>query len=109
MPSSTSGTATRAGSTRDSRRATTSATCAAPRSPTPTAIAEFTTIYPGWYRGRTVHIHAKVHLDKQTVLTTQLFFDEAVTEQVYKRTPYSEHTGRDMFNDQDGIFDDRRW
>ena len=68
-------------------------------------IAEFTTIYPGWYRGRTVHIHAKVHLDKQTVLTTQLFFDEAVTEQVYKRTPYSTHSGRDMFNDQDGIFD----
>ncbi len=29
-------------------------------------VAEFTTIYPGWYRGRTVHIHAKVHLDKQT-------------------------------------------
>ena len=68
-------------------------------------VAEFTTIYPGWYRGRTVHIHAKVHLDKQTVLTTQLFFDEAVTAQVYKRTPYSAHSGRDMLNDQDGIFD----
>ena len=68
-------------------------------------IAEFTTIYPGWYRGRTVHIHAKVHLDKQTVLTTQLFFDEAVTERVYQRTPYSTHSGRDMLNDQDGIFD----
>ena len=66
-------------------------------------IAEFTTIYPGWYRGRTVHIHAKVHLDKQTVLTTQLFFDEAVTEQVYARTPYSpqrprhvQRPGRDL-------------
>ena len=39
------------------------------------------------------------------MLTTQLFFDEAVTEQVYTRTPYSTHSGRDMFNDQDGIFD----
>jgi protocatechuate 3,4-dioxygenase beta subunit len=68
-------------------------------------IAEFTTIYPGWYRGRTVHIHAKVHLDKATVLTTQLFFDEAVNEKVFARTPYSTHTGRDMLNDQDGIFD----
>jgi protocatechuate 3,4-dioxygenase beta subunit len=57
-------------------------------------IAQFTTIYPGWYRGRTVHIHAKVHLDKQTVLTT-----------LYHRTPYSTHSGRDPFNDQDGIFD----
>ena len=35
-------------------------------------IAEFTTVYPGWYPGRTVHIHGKVHLDKRTVLTTQL-------------------------------------
>ncbi len=68
-------------------------------------IAEFTTIYPGWYRGRTVHIHAKVHLDKRTVLTTQLFFDEAITEQVYARTPYSAHGVPDMSNDQDGIFD----
>ena len=32
-------------------------------------IVEFKTVYPGWYQGRTVHIHAKVHLDKQTVLT----------------------------------------
>ena len=35
-------------------------------------IAEFTTVYPGWYQGRTVHIHAKVHVDNSTVLTTQL-------------------------------------
>ncbi|HWM08837.1 MAG TPA: hypothetical protein VNO82_05825, partial [Solirubrobacteraceae bacterium] len=46
-------------------------------------IAEFTTIYPGWYPGRTVHIHAKVHLDSSTVLTTQLFFDDEVTSAVF--------------------------
>ena len=68
-------------------------------------IAEFTTIYPGWYQGRTVHIHAKVHLDKHTVLTTQLFFAQAVTDEVYAREPYSEHGAPDMSNDQDGIFD----
>jgi protocatechuate 3,4-dioxygenase beta subunit len=39
-------------------------------------IAEFTTIYPGSYPGRTRHIHAKVHLDRQTVLTTQLYFPD---------------------------------
>ena len=39
-------------------------------------VAEFTTIYPGWYQGRTMHIHAKVHLDNATVLTTQLYFDD---------------------------------
>ena len=70
-------------------------------------IVEFVTIYPGWYRGRTVHIHAKVHLDNATVLTSQLYFDEAVTESVYKREPYSQHTGRDTFNSNDGIYDER--
>jgi protocatechuate 3,4-dioxygenase beta subunit len=67
-------------------------------------IVEFRTVYPGWYRGRTVHIHAKVHLDKQTVLTSQLFFDESVNEAVYKRAPYSQRTGRDTFNDNDNLF-----
>ena len=41
-------------------------------------VVEFLTVYPGWYRGRTVHIHAKVHLDGSTVLTTQFFFPDDV-------------------------------
>jgi protocatechuate 3,4-dioxygenase beta subunit len=69
-------------------------------------IVEFVTVYPGWYRGRTVHIHAKVHVDNATVLTTQLYFDESVTDAVYVRSPYSGDSGRDTFNDDDGIFDD---
>jgi protocatechuate 3,4-dioxygenase beta subunit len=70
-------------------------------------IVQFKTIYPGWYTGRTVHIHAKVHLDKQTVLTTQLFFDDAMSGRVYDKKPYSGHSGRDTFNDNDTIFDKR--
>jgi protocatechuate 3,4-dioxygenase beta subunit len=66
-------------------------------------IAEFLTIYPGWYQGRTVHIHAKVHLDKQTVLTTQLFFDEQTQRAVYDSEPYS---AGDTGNESDSIFDE---
>ena len=69
-------------------------------------IAQFRTVYPGWYQGRTVHIHVKVHIDRQTVLTSQVFFDERVNEAVYKRSPYSQKTGREVFNDNDGIFDE---
>jgi protocatechuate 3,4-dioxygenase beta subunit len=69
-------------------------------------IVEFTTIYPGWYRGRTVHIHAKVHLDSSTVLTTQLFFDDDVSAAVFEREPYASNPGRDQFNDTDGLFDE---
>jgi protocatechuate 3,4-dioxygenase beta subunit len=70
-------------------------------------IVQFKTIYPGWYRGRTVHIHAKVHLDKRTVLTSQLYFDDDFTSEVFEAEPYSGRGGRDTFNDGDGIFDDR--
>lgn len=38
-------------------------------------------------------------------LTTQMYFDESTTEAVYADDPYRQHTGRDMFNDTDGIFD----
>ena len=68
-------------------------------------IAEFTTIYPGWYQGRTVHIHAKVHLDASTVLTTQLYFDDAVTDRVFAQAPYDARGEREPRNDGDGIFD----
>ena len=68
-------------------------------------VAQFTTIYPGWYRGRTVHIHLKVHIDKSTVLTTQLYFDEALNDEVFATAPYDEHTGRDTLNGDDSIYD----
>ncbi len=68
-------------------------------------IAEFTTVYPGWYRGRTVHIHCKVHLNRTELLTTQLFFDEAVSETVYASAPYKSGAGRTR-NASDNIFDE---
>ncbi len=69
-------------------------------------VAEFTTIYPGWYQGRTVHIHAKVHLDRETVLTTQLYFDEQTSRRVYARSPYAGRGQPEMTNGDDGIFDE---
>ena len=71
-------------------------------------VAEFTTIYPGWYPGRTIHIHAKVHLDRTTVLTTQLYFDDAFSARVFTRDEaYPGESNRDGFNASDGIYDER--
>jgi protocatechuate 3,4-dioxygenase beta subunit len=53
-------------------------------------VAEFTTVYPGWYQGRTTHIHAKVHIDNATALTTQLFFDDELNAKVYATAPYAD-------------------
>ena len=39
-------------------------------------VADFTTIFPGWYTGRAVHVHLKVALAGDDVHTGQLFFDD---------------------------------
>jgi protocatechuate 3,4-dioxygenase beta subunit len=66
--------------------------------------AGFQTIFPGWYSGRAVHIHVKVHLGGTETYTGQLFFDGAVTEAVFEREPYNARPGPDTPNEADGIF-----
>jgi protocatechuate 3,4-dioxygenase beta subunit len=68
-------------------------------------IVEFQTVYPGWYRGRTTHIHFKVFLDETNVLTGQIFFPDEISNQVYATVaPYNERgEERDTFNDGDSI------
>jgi protocatechuate 3,4-dioxygenase beta subunit len=65
---------------------------------------KFSTVYPGWYRGRTVHIHVKVHAGGNEVHTGQLYFDDALSNQVFARAPYSQHPNRDTTNANDGIY-----
>ena len=67
-------------------------------------LASFRTVYPGWYPGRTVHIHVKVHLGGNVVHTGQLYFPDAVTDAVYRRAPYSRRPGRDTRNASDSVF-----
>jgi protocatechuate 3,4-dioxygenase beta subunit len=67
-------------------------------------VALFKTIYPGWYPGRTVHIHVKVFLGGRTVHTGQLFFPDTLTDAVYRRAPYSSRGARTTRNASDSIF-----
>ncbi len=71
--------------------------------------AEFLTIYPGWYAGRTPHIHFKIRVPagpggRAYAFTSQLYFDEAVTDQVYTLPPYNTKGPRTTRNPQDRIF-----
>lgn len=70
--------------------------------------AHFTTIYPGWYAGRTVHIHFKVRSPAEQRpgydFTSQLYFDDAFTDRVYQQPPYAERPQRTTLNSADGIF-----
>ena len=67
-------------------------------------IATFQTVYPGWYRGRTVHIHVKVHVRGKVVHTGQLYFADSVTDAVYRKAPYSSRPNRDVRNARDSIY-----
>lgn len=68
-------------------------------------IVTFRTIYPGWYRGRTTHIHHKVFLDETNVLTGQIFFPDALSQYLYDNVPpYNDRaSARDTVNSNDGI------
>ncbi len=66
-------------------------------------VAVFDTIYPGWYPGRTVHIHFKVHYRNNTYATSQFYFPDDFTDHVYGRTPYSDRPNRTTRNADDSL------
>lgn len=67
-------------------------------------VATFETIYPGWYRGRTPHIHYRVFLGDRTALTSQLFFPDTVSARIYgAAAAYSPRGNADTRNAADGI------
>jgi protocatechuate 3,4-dioxygenase beta subunit len=75
---------------------------------------EFSTLYPGWYAGRTIHIHMKVHLGGvaaekysggHVAHTGQLFFPEDITERIARTEPYSKRSNVHRTTQaEDGIF-----
>jgi protocatechuate 3,4-dioxygenase beta subunit len=71
-------------------------------------VAAFTTIYPGWYSGRAVHIHFKLRLyagtTKSYEFTSQFFFNDTLTDAVYALSPYSSRGTRNTRNASDGIY-----
>lgn len=65
----------------------------------------FKTIYPGWYRGRTTHIHFKVHFNDNTVATSQIYFPEDINSQVYSKAPaYKARGQKDTPNASDMVY-----
>ena len=71
-------------------------------------VARFTTIYPGWYQGRAVHIHFKIRSAASAAsayeFTSQLFFDDSLTDQVHATGPYASKGQRTLRNSGDGIY-----
>ena len=68
----------------------------------------FVTVYPGWYPGRTVHIHFKIRTapvaKRSFEFTSQLYFDDGLTDRVHAAPPYAEKGLRTTRNQHDWIF-----
>jgi protocatechuate 3,4-dioxygenase beta subunit len=67
--------------------------------------AVFLTIYPGWYRGRTPHIHLKVHVGGNEVHTGQLFFRDSISATVYRTRHYRSRGEAETSNAEDMIYE----
>jgi protocatechuate 3,4-dioxygenase beta subunit len=71
-------------------------------------IARFQTIYPGWYPGRTVHIHFKIRTNPSAEtgheFTSQLYFEDSLTDRLLARQPYAKTEGERPRNQDDRIY-----
>jgi protocatechuate 3,4-dioxygenase beta subunit len=68
----------------------------------------FTTVYPGWYEGRAIHIHVKVRTfegsEKTLEWTSQFYLNNSISEQVHTQPPYSNHGLPEVTNEEDMIY-----
>lgn len=67
----------------------------------------FMSVYPGWYPGRTPHIHIKIFIDEKRLATAQVYFPDEFSARIYTSyDPYKRRSIPDTTNDEDGIFRD---
>lgn len=69
-----------------------------------TGLAMFDSIYPGWYQGRTTHVHVKVRPTGLSELTTQMYFHPSLSKRIYGRPPYASHGQNPTTNLTDPLY-----
>lgn len=71
-------------------------------------IASFTTIFPGWYPNRAVHIHFKIRTEttdeRGKEFTSQIYFDDALIDAIHAQPPYAQRGARKVRNDRDLLY-----
>lgn len=66
--------------------------------------ADFNTIFPGWYTGRTIHIHFTVRVGGRETKTSQLYFEDSLSDEILAQGEYAPRGRRDTTNANDGLF-----
>lgn len=71
-------------------------------------MADFTTIYPGWYTGRAVHIHFKIRTRPDDAdgheFTSQVYFEDSLSDRIFAEQPYAAHEGERTLNSADRFY-----
>jgi protocatechuate 3,4-dioxygenase beta subunit len=66
---------------------------------------EFASVYPGWYKGRAPHIHVKVVIGENLLVTAQMYLPELLSQRIYgEHEPYNTRGGPETLNFQDHFF-----
>lgn len=66
--------------------------------------AAFRSVYPGWYGGRTTHVHFKIFIEDKDMLTGQMYFPDALSQYIYTNVDvYRRKAVRDTFNGNDEL------
>jgi protocatechuate 3,4-dioxygenase beta subunit len=69
-----------------------------------TGRVNFATVFPGWYRGRTLHIHFTIRMAGREIVTSQLYFEDALVDEILAQGTYKARGKRDTTNTSDGLF-----
>jgi protocatechuate 3,4-dioxygenase beta subunit len=69
-----------------------------------TGRVNFATVFPGWYRGRTLHIHFTLRVGGREEVTSQLYFEDSLVDEILAQGSYKARGKRDTTNTRDGIF-----
>jgi protocatechuate 3,4-dioxygenase beta subunit len=65
---------------------------------------DFDSCFPGWYTGRTVHIHFTIRVGQDEYVTSQLYFEDALSDEIIATQPiYKDRGARDTTNQTDGV------
>jgi protocatechuate 3,4-dioxygenase beta subunit len=65
---------------------------------------DFNTCFPGWYSSRTIHIHFTVRINGTEYVTSQLFFADALDDEIVDTQPlYNTRGPRDTTNQDDTV------
>ena len=65
---------------------------------------DFSTVFPGWYRGRTLHVHFTVRIGGREAVTSQLYFEDDLVDEILAQGYYQARGMRDTTNQRDRIF-----